>query len=198
MADETTNVGAETKEVGQTFDPKAIEAMVQGAVRTSIEQLVKDSQAKQAEVDAESAARKAAEPKTDPMGDLFKPALEPAMAAARNAETRAALAADAVDFYTANAANPDVLKHRGKIEKVVTEQLKKGNVISRTDAWSWLRGGELYEELGKERLTAHEQKLKEAREAQAAGPSTTVPKFTKPIDELKTDELGEVLKGVTF
>ena len=183
------------------FDPKQIEQMVQGAVRTSIESLVKESQAKRAEEDAtrtaEAEAAKA-RASTDAMGEIFKPALEPALAASRSAELRATMAADAVDFYTTNAADPTVLKYRGKIEEVVNTQVKRGNLISRKDAWNWLRGGSLYDELSKETLTAHEAKIKAAQEAATVGPSVTMPKFSKPIEDLKTDELGEALRGVTF
>lgn len=187
--------------VAPAFDPKAIEQMVQGAVRTSIESLVKEGQTRQAELDA-TAAAEAAKAKTaadaGALGDIFKPALEPAMAMAKNAEMRAALAADAVDFYTTHANNPTIAKYRGKIEEVLASQLKRGNVISRKDAWNWLRGGELYDELSKESLTAHETKLEEARKAAAAGPSVTIPKFSKPIEQSTTEELGEALKGVIF
>lgn len=184
-----------------SFDPKAIEAMVQGAVRTSIESLVKEGRDRQAEQDAATAADAArAKTATDAgaLGDIFKPALEPAFAMAKNAETRAALAADAVDFYTTHSGEPIIAKYRGKIEEVITSQLKRGNLISRKDAWNWLRGGDLYDEISKETLTAHETKLEEARKAAAAGPSVTVPKFTKPIEQSSTEELGEALRGVTF
>ena len=56
----------------------------------------------------------------------------------------------------------------------------------------------LYEELGQQSLTAHEAKLKAAQEASAAGPSAPAVRFTKPIDDMKTDELGDALKGVVF
>ena len=120
------------------------------------------------------------------------------MTAARNAEVRALLATDAVDFYTVNAGDPVVSKYRKQIEETVAQQLKRGNLISRNDAWHWLRGGPLHEELSKDTLTAHEAKIKAAQEASAAGPSSAPVRFAKPFDEMKTDELGEALKGMTF
>ena len=79
------------------FDPKAVEAMVQGAVRTSIESLMKESQAKQAELDAAKAAEpKAAQP--GPFDDMFKPALDPVLKSVRGAEVAASMAMDAVNF----------------------------------------------------------------------------------------------------
>ena len=196
MADEIKPV-----EAAPAFDPKQIEQMVQGAVRTSIEALVKEGQTKRADEDAARAAEAEAakaRASTDAMGEIFKPALEPALAASRNAELRATMATDAVDFYTTHAADPTVLKYRGKIEEVVAAQVKRGNLISRNDAWSWLRGGALYDELSKDTLTAHEAKIKAAQEAATVGPSITVPKFSKPIENLNTDELGDALKGVAF
>lgn len=198
MADEPKP--ADTKDASPAFDPKAIEAMVQGAVRTSIEAMVKEGQTKQAvaaeDQAAADAAKKAAA--SDPMSDMFKPVLEPALAAARAAETRALLAQDAVDFYTTNAADPVVQKYKAKIEEVVTTQMKRGNLISRRDAFNWLRGGELFDEIQKDTLTEHETKIKAAQAAATAGPSVAVPKFTKPIDQLNTDELATALKDVTF
>ena len=197
MADDPTPNPNPAPAPAPAFDPKQIEQMVQGAVRTSIESLVKEGQARQAEAEAEKANAPKA-PAPDAMGDLFKPALEPAFQAAKNAETRAALAADAVDFYTSRINDPAVMKHRDKIEAIVTTQLKRGNLVSRADAWKYLRGGDLYEDLTKEALTTHEQKIKEAQAAAAAGPSVSVPKFSKPIDQSSTEELGEALKGITF
>ncbi len=203
MADETPGTsGVAAKVEPPVFDPAAIEKMVQGAVRTSIEAMAKEGQTRQAEADAAKAqadqagqAGKAAA--TNPFAEMIQPVLEPTMKTVRDLETRTALAADAVTFYT-DPANATAHKYRAQIEKIVTEQQKRGNLVARTDAWKYLRGGDLYDELGKESLTAHEQKIKEAQAASAAGPSTTVPKFSKPIDDMNTDELGTALKGVAF
>ena len=138
MADEAVK---EIAPVAPTFDPKAVEAMVQGAVRSSIEQLVKEGQTRQADIEA----AKADEPKPiapGPFDEMFKPALEPVVKQAKDAEVRASMALDAVNFYT-DPANGGVIKYRGKIEEVVQAQAKRGNLISRQDAWNWLRGGAL-------------------------------------------------------
>ena len=195
MPDEVTPVVAAPST--PAVDPKALEAMVQGAVRSSIESLVKEGQTRQAELDA----AKAAEPRVaqpGPFDEMFKPALEPVLKSVRDAEARANMAADAVNFYT-DPGNAEVIAYRGKIEEVVQVQAKKGNIISRQDAWNWLRGGALYDEITKKTLTAHETKLEEARKATAAGAGAPAAvRFTKPIDEMKTDELGDALRGVTF
>ena len=173
-----------------TFDPK----LIQDAVRTSIEGFVTEARAKQAEAEAIEAAKV----KPTGMDEMFRPHLEPALAAARNAEARANLAADAAEFYT-DAKNAVAMEFRPKIEETVMAQAKRGNLISRKDAWNWLRGGELYDERGKRSETAHEAKIKAAQEAATAGagvgPATRI---TKPLDDMKTDELGEALRGVRF
>ena len=178
-------------------DAASLKAAVEGAVKNTIETLAKEGAAKQAEAEAQRAADAAAQPKPGAFDDLFKPALEPVLKRGGDAEARAAIAEDAVQFYT-DPANAAVFKYRAMIEQVVKDQQKRGYVVTRKDAWAWLRGGELYDELTGEVRTAHETKLEEARKASTAGPGVTVPKFAKPIDELKTDELGEALKGVTF
>ena len=197
MADEVKPTTTPAPAPAPAFDPQALEAMVQGAVKTSIESLVKEGAAKQKELEEAKAAEGQKPAQPGPFDEMFKPALDPVIKSVREAEARAAMAADSVDFYT-NPENATAFKYRSRIEETVTAQARRGNLISRKDAWHWLRGGELHDELNKEGLTAHEVKLQAAREASAAGPSTTVPKFTKPIAEMKTDELGEALKGVTF
>ena len=178
------------------FDPKAMEAMVQGAVRSTLDQYVKDAEAKRAEAVPEP--KPATEPvEGGPYAELFKPALEPVLKSAKSAEVAASMAMDAVNFYQ-DPENQEALPYRGKIEGVISGQLKKGNVISRADAWNWLQGGELKKDIRAGWETAHAAKLKAANEATAAGPSSSVVKFSKPMDEMKTDELGDALKGVTF
>ena len=177
-------------------DTAALKTAVEGAVRSSIEALTKESLAKQAEIDAAKAAE-GKEPKPGAFDDMFRPSLEPAIKAGKDAEVAAAMAEDAVAFYT-DPANASVLRHRTRIEQTVKDQRKRGNLISRKDAWNWLRGGDLYDELSKESLTAHEAKLEEARKAQTAGAGVTVPKFSKPFEQMETEELGKALGGVTF
>ena len=203
MAEQTAEqVAAEAAAVAaKTQSDTALKEMVAGAVRTGIDSIVKEAQTKRAEEETARAAEAEAvkaRASTDAMSEIFKPALEPALAASRNAELRATMAADAVDFYTTHAADPTILKYRGKIEEVIVAQLKRGNLISRKDAWNWLRGGELYDDLSKETLTAHEAKVKAAQEASTVGTSVTMPTFSKPFDELETDELGKALRGVSF
>ena len=203
MADETPGTaGTVAATPPPPVDPAAIEKMVQGAVRSSIEAMVKEGQARQAEAETAKAAEDAAgqagkAAATNPFAEMVQPILEPTTKAVRDLETRTALATDAVAFYT-DPANATAHKYRAQIEKIVTDQQKRGNLVARSDAWKYLRGGDLYDELGKESLTAHEQKIKEAQAASAAGPSTTVPKFSKPIDDMNTEELGTALKGVAF
>ena len=180
----------------------ATKAMIEGAVRTSIESLVKEGQAKQAEAEAAKAAEvaraaEAGKVAANPFAEMMAPALAPAMQAAKDAETRAMNAADAVAFYT-DPTNAQVIKYRGKIEEVIQTQAKRGNLISRQDAWNWLRGGTLYDEISKETLTAHEAKVKAAQEASTVGGGVTMPKFAKPIEQLNTDELNDALRGVVF
>ncbi len=192
------------KDPAPQFDAKAFEAMIQSAVKTGIDGVVKESQATQARAAEEKAAADAlaaekAKRTADPFHTMIEPALEPALKAAQAAELRANMAADAVGFYT-DPANAVTLKYRGKIEEVINAQIKRGNPISRQDAWNWLRGGELYGELGTEAIKAHEAKLEEARKATAAAAGVTAGtvQFKKDPTQMETQELGEALKGVTF
>lgn len=189
-----------------TFDAKAMQTMVEGAVKSSIESLVKEGQeaqrvraeAKTAEDAAAAAAADAAKRGADPFSSVIEPHLAPALQAARAAEQRANLAADSVMFYT-DAANADAMPYRAKIEDVVQTQLKRGNQITRLDAWNWLRGGELYKPLQEAYVTQHTAKLEEARKATAAAGSTPATvQFKKDPFEMETKELGEALKGVSF
>lgn len=201
MADEpvTTDATVTTDKmpVSAGFDPKAIEGMVQGAVRSSIESFVKEAQAKRAEAEAAQQAEEAAKARPSGLDDMFRPHLEPALKAARDAEARAMLAADSAEFYT-DPKNAEAAEFRPKIEEVVMAQAKRGNLITRKDAWYYLRGGELHEGLQTKRAEAYAAKIKEAQSAEAAGPSIQVPKFAKPIEDLNTDELGQALKNVRF
>lgn len=194
MADEVVTPEVVTPTpVSAGFDPKAIEGMIQGAVKTSIENFVTEARAKQAE--AKAAEEAAARPSG--MDEMFRPHLEPALKAARDAEARAMLAADSAEFYT-DPKNVDATEFRPKIEEVVMAQAKRGNLITRKDAWYYLRGGELHETLNTKRAESYAAKIKEAQAAEAAGPSIQVPKFAKPIESLNTDELGAALKDVRF
>ena len=198
MAEEP--VAATVEQTAQTqggFDPKAVEAMVQGAVKSSIEQLVKEGQAKAAEARAAEAATKTGERVASPFDEMVRPALEPALAAAKNAETRAAMAADTVAFLT-DPANVQAMPHRARIAEVVAQQAQKGNFITMKDAWNWLRGGELYDTIVKDQEAGYAAKIEEARKAATVGASTPVFRAAKPIDDMNTDELGAALKGVPF
>ena len=200
MADQTPEQVAAAETAARST--AELKAMVEGAVKTSISDLIKEGQAKQdalkaTEVAEAEAARKRTTEGANPFADLIKPSLEPVLEAAKAAEARAIGAADSVNFYT-DPAHAAVIKYRPQIEKFVAEQAKRGNSITRKDAWNWLRGGELYDELSKESLAAHETKVKEAQAAATVGGSIQVPKFSKPVEQLNTDELGEALKGVPF
>lgn len=199
MAEQTPEqvaaAAAETARV--TESQKAMEAMVQGAVRTSIEALMKEGAEKAEAAKTEEARRAAEAAGSGVLNEAFRPALEPALKAAKDAELRAAHAADSVEFYT-NPENQPAFKYRAKIEQIVGEQAKRGNQVSRADAWKYLRGGELYGELSKEAEVGYAAKIEEARKATAAGPSTSVPKFSKPVEELTTEELGTAMKGLVF
>ena len=177
------------------FDPKAVEAMVQGAVRTSIEALVKEGQAKQAEIKAAEAAG-TPRPAT-PFDEMLRPALEPALAAAKSAETRAMMAADTVAFLT-DPVNAQAMPYRQRIAEVVNQQAQKGNLITMKDAWNWLRGGELYDSIVKGQEEGYAAKIEEAKKAATVGASTPVFRATKPIDDMNTEELGAALKGLPF
>ena len=104
------------------FDSKAMEAMVQGAVRSTLDQYVKDAEAKRAEEPAPKPATEPAE--GGPYAELFKPALEPVLKSAKSAEVAASMAMDAVNFYQ-DPENQEALPYRGKIEGVISGQLKK-------------------------------------------------------------------------
>ena len=180
------------------FDPKAVEALVQGAVKTSIEAMVKEGQAQQAEAVRLKAEADAAKATTEtPFAEMIRPALEPALKAAKDAETRAAMATDAVAFYT-DPSNADAMVHRTRISEVVAQQAQKGNYITLKDAWHWLRGGELHETITKQYEDGYTAKIEEAKKAQTVGASTPVFRPAKPIDDMNTDELGAALKGIPF
>lgn len=179
---------------------KALETMVQGAVRTSIEALVKEGQTKAQEAAAERVAEeasKAAGKTTTPFDEMLRPVLEPVLAVAKSAEMRAAMAADAVAFFT-DPANTQAMPHRARISEVAAQQAKKGNPITMKDAWSWLRGGELYDTIVKDQEAGYTAKIEEARKAATVGPSTPVFRPAKPIDDMNTEELGAALKGIPF
>ena len=200
MADQTPEqiAAAAAAEVATKAADTRLQEMVQGAVKTSIEGFVKEAQAKRAEAEAAHAAEEAAKRTPGGMEEMFRPHLEPALKAARDAETRATLAADAAEFY-ADPKNTVAIEFRPKITEVVQAQAKRGNPITHKDAWNWLRGGELYETLGKRQEETLTAKIEEARKAQTAGPGVgPATRITKPLDDMQTDELGEALKGVRF
>lgn len=199
MADETPEqvaAAVAAADASKAADAKMAE-MVQGAVKSSLEQIVKEGQAKAAEARATADAAQAGERVTTPFDEMVRPALEPALAAAKNAEIRAAMAADTVAFLT-DPANVQAMPHRQRIAEVVAQQAQKGNPISMKDAWNWLRGGELYDTIVKEQEAGYAAKIEEARKAGTVGASTPVFRAAKPIDDMNTDELGAALKGVPF
>lgn len=171
--------------------------MVQGAVKSSLEQLVKEGQAKAMETREAAEAAKAGERVVTPFDEMVRPALEPALAAAKNAETRAMMAADTVAFLT-DPGNVQAIPHRARIAEVIAQQAQKGNFITMKDAWNWLRGGELYDTIVKEQEVGYAAKIEEARKAGTVGASTPVFRAAKPIDDMNTDELGAALRGVPF
>lgn len=194
MADVTPDVTPAPVPAPAAFDPK----IIQEAVRTSIEGFVKEAKEQQAtKVAEELEAERLRATGNDPMASMFRPHLEPALKAARDAEARALLAADSAEFYT-DPKHSDAAEFRPRIEQVVNEQAKRGNLISRKDAWSYLRGGELYEQLQGRHAESTTAKLKAAQEAATAGPGVTQPKFSKPIEGMSSDELGQALKDVKF
>lgn len=172
--------------------------LVQGAMKSSLEQLVKEGQDKQAELAAAKAAEAASvTTAATPFDDILRPALEPAFKAAKNAETRAMMAADTVTFLT-DPANAQALPYRARIAEVVAQQALKGNFIPMKDAWNWLRGGELYDSIVKGQEEGYAAKIEEAKKAATVGASTPVFRATKPIDDMNTEELGAALKGLPF
>lgn len=175
------------------IDPK----MIQEAVKNSMGEFVREARARQAEAQAAKDAEDAAKLRPSGLDEMFRPHLEPALNAARAAEARALLAADSAEFYT-NPKMVQAVEFREKIEEVVQAQAKRGNLISRKDAWNWLRGGDLYDTLQTRSAETQAAKIKEAQAATATGPGVTAPKFTKAIDEMNTDELGAALKDVRF
>ena len=202
MADPTPEeVAAATAATAAAADAKMAE-MVQGAVRSSIEQLVKEGQGKAQEQAAARAAEEAAKmaggrPAATPFEEMIRPALEPAFKAAKDAETRAAMAADTVAFLT-DPANAQAMPYRQRIAEVVAQQAQRGNPTSMKDAWNWLRGGELYDSIVKEQEAGYAAKVEEAKKAATVGASTPVFRATKPIDDMNTEELGAALKDLPF
>ena len=193
MADELVTPVVTPAPAPAAIDP----AVIQAAVKTSITAFVEEARAKQAE---EKAAAEAEERRKAGGGldEMFRPQMEPAIQAAKGAEACAFLAEDAVNFYT-DPKNADAMEHRGKIDKVVQDQAKRGNLVTRADAWLYLRGGELYETVTTKKSEAAAAKIKEAQEAAAAGAGIAQPvRFTKPLESLTTDELGAALKDVRF
>ena len=199
MADETPEQIAAADVAAKAADTR-MQEMVQGAMKASLDQLVKEGQAKAREVAAATAADEAAKVaggQRTPFDDMLQPALAPAFKAAKDAENRAMMAADTVAFLT-DPANAQAMPHRQRIAEVVAQQAQKGNLISMKDAWNWLRGGELYDSIVKEQETGYAAKIAEAQKAATVGGSTPVFRATKPIDDMNTEELGAALKGVTF
>jgi hypothetical protein len=201
MAEDTqTQDGTQTADTKPAFDPDAIKSMVEGAVRTSLEAIAAKAQQEQADAAAVAAQNKPADANKgqDLIGEMIKPHLESTLKAAKDAETRALHAADAAQFYT-DPGNAEAVGYRAKIEQVVGDQLKRGNSISRNDAWKWLRGGELYEDIQKRRDDSRKLKEEEAKFATAAGAGAQRGgQQTKPIGTMSTDELGETLRGISF
>lgn len=199
MADEQTQ-DQQTQDTQPAINPDAIKAMVEGAVKTSLEGVLAKARQEQEEAAALKAQQTQVETTTgkDIIGDIVKPHLEVTLKAAKDAETRAMLAADAATFYT-DPGNMDAVEYRGKIEEVMTAQLKRGNVISRSDAWRWLRGGELYDEINKKRDASRAKKEEEAKYAMTAGSSVQRPAPNqKPADQMSTQELTDTLRGISF
>ena len=200
MADEQTQEQVAAAAAAVASDAKMAE-MVQGAVRTSIEALVKEGQLKAAEQAATRAAEEAAKVAgtrtVTPFDEMIRPALEPALAAAKSAETRAMMAADTVAFLT-DPVNAQAMPYRQRIAEVVSQQAQKGNLITMKDAWNWLRGGELYDSIVKGQEEGYAAKIEEAKKAATVGASTPVFRATKPIDDMNTEELGAALKGLPF
>ena len=192
MAEDPTPVAASTP-APAAIDP----AVVQEAVKASMEQFVKDAQARQADAKAQEDADAAAKARPAGFEEMFRPHLDPAIQAAKAAEHRSIMATDAVEFYT-NPKYAEATTYRDKVETLVQEQAKKGNIVSRKDAWSYLRGGELYDTIQAKNDESRAAKIKAAQEAEVAGPGIATPKFAKPIHELTTDELGAALKDVRF
>ena len=179
--------------VAPAFDP----ALVQQAVKASMGEFVKEAQARQAEAKAAEDAEAASRARPAGFEEMFKPHLDPISQVAKAAEHRAIMATDAVEFYT-NPKFAEAATYREKVESLVQEQAKKGNIVSRKDAWAYLRGGELYDTIQAKTDETRAAKIKLAQEAEVAGPGVTAPKFAKPITELTTDELGAALKDVRF
>jgi len=175
----------------------ALADMVQGAIKQGLENLAKEVQAHQAKQAQSGEEPPKPEPKPDSIQEWLRPALEPTEKAVKQIEQRAAMVQDSVGFYT-DAKNQDAFEFRDKIEDVVTNQARQGNIISRKDAWNWLRGGELYDTLQKRSLDATTLKMKEAQDAQTVGPSLQALKLAKSPEQMTSDELGSALKGISF
>src|SRR3990167_9520062 len=106
----------EVKPEPAVFDPKAVETMIQGAVKTSLESLIKEGAARQQQkADDDAAAEAQKTQAANPFQSMVEPAIAPALKAAKDAETRANMAADAVAFYT-DPGNAEASKYRDKIE----------------------------------------------------------------------------------
>ena len=194
---------ADEVQVAPAVDPNAIKTMIEGAVKTSLEALIKEGAAHQETQRAEQAAAEAAaeaakQTAANPFQTMVEPAVAPALKAARDAEASASAASDAVNFYL-DPANAVAAPYRVKIEQVVAAERKQGRSVSRADAWKWLRGGELYDDLHKTALESHDKQIEEARKASAAGQGTQVPlQFKKPLEQLETKELDEALRDIRF
>jgi len=194
-----------TQGAANTVDQKTLEGLVQGAVKSGLEQMV--SEAKKAQDDAAAAAaaeearKKAQGDQSSAVGDWLKPHLQPMDENLKTLDHRTTMAQDAAVFYT-DERNKEAFEYRERVEEVVQREAKRGNVISRKDAWNWLRGGELYDTIQKKRdesrVAAEQQKIKEAQDAQTAGPSVGSVRFEKDPEQMSTDELGKALSGVKF
>jgi len=200
MTEPNTNTAANTTAA------KPIEEVVGEAIKASLAGFIQEGKAaqeaqetaKQDQAAADKAAADAAARGVDPFRQALEPHLDPMMKQVREAEVRAAMAADAATFYT-DGKNASALPHREKIEALVTAQAKKGNVISRLDAWKYLRGGELYEPLQKEYTEAAAAKIKAAEEASTVSAGVYVGRpLPKPMGDMSTEELGKALHGVEF
>lgn len=179
-------------------DTSAIMTQVAEAIKAGLTDLGKQATDAKTAQDAAAVAETQRGTINPAFAEMLRPVLEPTIRAAGDAVAQAQQAQDAMMFYT-GGANPEALQYRDKIEDVVQTQLKKGNVVSRKDAWNWLRGGELYDTLQKSRDTSRVEKEAEASRAAAVGAgSPRQINLSKPIDSMNSSELGEALKGVSF
>jgi hypothetical protein len=167
------------------YDPKALQEHVTTAVQQGLQQY--RPQPQYVPVPQQ-------QPQPDPLRDVLAPYLAPI---AQFLNLKAELAADAAVFYP---NRPEAAPFRQRIEEVVMDQANRGRPITREQAWSYLRGSELFDQLLEKTMKERQDAASRARNNTMLGPGLT----RSPGQPMKSaidatdEELENALKNVPF